>query len=223
MFLHAIFKVPYRTLKHSSGLESHYLYRWRHFNFERICYLVSGTHIIVMYVIYVYTMYMYAAAAAAKSLQSCPTLCNPKDRSPPGSPVPGILQARTLDWVAISFSNAWKWKVKVKSLSSVQSLSRVQLLATPWTTAYQAPPSLGFSRQEHWNGLPFPSPVKVKVKVKSESEVAQSCLTLSNPMDLSPPDSSIHGIFQARVLEWGAIAFSYIYVYQNINYDCLNK
>ena len=83
------------------------------------------------------------AAAAAKSLQSCPTLCDPIDGSPPGSPVPGILQARTLEWVAISFSNAWKWKVKVKSLS------RVQLLATPWTAAHQAPPSMGFSRQEY--------------------------------------------------------------------------
>ena len=92
------------------------------------------------------------AAAAAKSLQSCPTLCDPIDGSPPGSPFPGILQARTLEWVAISFSNAWKWKVKVKSLSSVW------LLATPWTTAYQAPPSMGFSRQEYWSGVPLPSP-----------------------------------------------------------------
>ena len=81
-----------------------------------------------------------AAATAAKLLQSCPTLCDPIDGSPPGSPVPGILQARTLEWVAISFSNAWKWKVKVKSLS------RVQLLVTPWTAAYQALPSMGFSR-----------------------------------------------------------------------------
>ena len=93
-----------------------------------------------------------AAAAAAKSLQSCPTLCDPIDGSPPGSPVPGIPQAKTLEWVAISFSNAWKWKVKVKSLS------RVRLLATPWTTAYQAPPSMGFSRQEYWSGVPLPSP-----------------------------------------------------------------
>ena len=93
-------------------------------------------------------------AAAAKSLQSCPTLCDPKDGSPPGSPVPGILQPRTLEWVAISFSNAWKWKVKVKS----------------------------------------------------ESEVAQLCPTLSDLTDCSLPGSSIHGIFQARVLEWGAIA-----------------
>ena len=92
-----------------------------------------------------------AAAAAAKSLQSCPTLCDPIDSSPPGSPV------------------------------------------------------LGFSGQEHWSGLPFPSPMH---KVKSENEVAQSCPTLSDPMDCSPPGSSIHGIFQARVLEWGAIALT---------------
>ena len=74
-----------------------------------------------------------AAAAAAKSLQSCPTLCNPIDGSPPDSLVPGILQARTLEWAAISFSKAWKWKVKVKSLS------RVRPSATPWTAAHQAP------------------------------------------------------------------------------------
>ena len=109
--------------------------------------------------VYILYVCMYAAAAA-KSLQSCPTLCSPIDGSPPGSPVPGILQARTLDWVAISFTNAWKWKVKVKS----------------------------------------------------ESEVAQSCPTLCNPIDGSPPGSSIHGIFQARVLEWDAIAFSDISV-----------
>ena len=89
-------------------------------------------------------------AATAKSLQSCPTLCDPIDGGPPGSPVPGILQARTLEWVAISFSNAWKWKVKVKSLS------RIRLLATPWTAAHQAPPSMGFSRQEYWSGVPSP-------------------------------------------------------------------
>ena len=93
-----------------------------------------------------------AAADAAKSLQLCLTLCNTIDGSPPGSPVPGILQTRTLVWVAISFSNAWKWKVKVKRLS------RVRLLATPWTAAYQAPQSMGFSRQEYWSGLPLPSP-----------------------------------------------------------------
>ena len=88
--------------------------------------------------------------------------------------------------------------------------SRVQLCATPETAAHQASQSLGFSRQEHWSGLPFPSPMheSEKWKVKSESEVAQSCPTLSDPMDCSLPDFSIHGIFQARVLEWGAIAFS---------------
>ena len=92
-------------------------------------------------------------AAAAKSLQSCPTLCNPIDGSPPGSPVPGIFQARTLEWVAssvASFSNAWKWKVKVKSLSCAW------LLATPWTGAHQALPSMGFSRQEYWSGVSLP-------------------------------------------------------------------
>ena len=90
--------------------------------------------------------YIYATA---KSLQSCPILCDPIDGSPLGSPLSGILQARTLEWVAISFSNAWKWKVKVKSLSLIR------LLATPWTAAYQAPPSMGFSRQEYWSGVPL--------------------------------------------------------------------
>ena len=88
-----------------------------------------------------------------KSLQLCPTLCDPTDSSPPGSPIPGILQARTVEWVAISFSNAWKWKVKVKSLN------RVWLLETPWTAAYKASPSMGFSRQEYWSGVPLPSPM----------------------------------------------------------------
>ena len=104
--------------------------------------------------------YAAAAAAAAKSLQSCPTLCDPIDGSPPGSPVPGILQARTLEWVAISFSNTRKWKVKVKSLSSVR------LVTTPWTAAYQAPPPMGFSRQECWSGVPLPSPKKRIYDVK---------------------------------------------------------
>ena len=101
--------------------------------------------------VFLYTV-LTGYAAAAKSLQSCLTLCNPIDGSPPGSPVLGILQARTLEWVAISFSNAWNWKVKV------MSLSHVQLLATPWTAACQAPPSMGFSRQEYWSGVPLPSP-----------------------------------------------------------------
>ena len=102
-------------------------------------------------------IYEHIAAAAAKSLQLCPTLCDPIDGSPPGSPIPGILQARTLEWVAISFSNAWKWK---------------------------------------W-------------KVKSESEVAQSCPTVPDPMDCSPPGFSAHEILQARVKEWGAICLGY--------------
>ena len=122
-----------------------------------------------------------AAAAAAKSLQSCPTLCDPRDGSPPGSPVPGILQARTLEWVAISFSNAWKWKVKVKSLS------HVRLLVTPWTAAHQAPPSMGFSRQECWSGVPC---------------LSLSCVQLfATPMDCSLWGFSVHGFSQARILE----------------------
>ena len=97
-------------------------------------------------------LYTHNAAAAAALLQSCPTLCNPIDSRPPGSPVPGILQARILEWAAISVSPAWKWKVKVKSLS------RVRPSTTPWTAAFQAPPSMGFSRQEYWSGVPLPSP-----------------------------------------------------------------
>ena len=108
-----------------------------------------------------YANRIIAAAAAAKSLQSCPTLCDPTDGSPPGSPVPGILQARTLEWVAISFSNPWERKVKVKSLS------RVLLLATPWTAAHQAPPSMGFSRQEYWSGVPLPSPILITGALES--------------------------------------------------------
>ena len=105
-----------------------------------------------------------AATAAAKSLQSRPTLCDPVDGSPPGSPVPGILQARTLEWVAISFCNAWQWKVKVKLLS------RARLLATPWTAAYQAPPSMGFSRQEYWSGVPLPSPMSCELWAATSSK-----------------------------------------------------
>ena len=91
---------------------------------------------------------------------------------------------------------------------TVKSLSRVRLLATPWTAAHQSPLSMGFSREEYWRGVPFPSPMH-------ESEVAQLCPTLSDPMDCSPPGSSIHGIFQGRVLERGAIAFS-VYIGVNI-------
>ena len=96
-----------------------------------------------------------AAAAAARSPQSCPTLCDPIEGSPPGSPIPGILQARTLEWVAISLSHAWKWKVKVKLLS------RAWLSVTSWTGDYQAPPSMGFSRQEYWSGVPLPSAAQI--------------------------------------------------------------
>ena len=97
-------------------------------------------HICIYYILYIHIY--------AKSLQLCPTLRDPIDGSPTGFPVPGILQARTLEWVAISFSKAWKWKVKVKSLS------RVRLLVTPWTAAYRAPPPIGFSRQKYWSGVP---------------------------------------------------------------------
>ena len=100
------------------------------------------------------------AATAAKLLQLRPTLCDPIDSSPLGSSVPGILQSRILEWVAISFSNAWKWKGKLKSLS------HARLLATPWTAAYQAPPSMGFSRQEYWSGVPSPSPRNMTSSVK---------------------------------------------------------
>ena len=120
----------------------------------------------ISFFFFCHLLILFDAAAAAKSLQSCATLCNPIDGSPPGSPVPGILQARTLEWVAISFSIAWKWKVKVKSLS------RVRLLATPWTAAYQASPSMGFSRQEYWSGVPLPSPeLLLRVKLYFNSRV----------------------------------------------------
>ena len=134
----------------TQGLNAHLLclliFRW-------ILYLLShqGSSIIFSSTCQTFSAAV-AAAAAAKLLQLCPTLCDPTDSSPPGSPIPGILQARTLEWVAISFSNAWKWKVKVKSLS------RVRLLVTSWTATYQAPLSMGFSREEYWSGLPLPSP-----------------------------------------------------------------
>ena len=95
---------------------------------------------------------VHTGAAAAKALQSCLTPCDPLDGSPLGSSVPGILQTRALEWVALSFSNAWKWKVKGKSLS------RVWLFTTPRTAAFQAPLSVGFSRQQYWSGVPLPSP-----------------------------------------------------------------
>ena len=105
------------------------------------------------------TFTLLCCHAAAKSLQSCPILCDPIDGSPPGSPIPGILQARTLEWVAIAFSSEWKWKVK-------------SLLATPWTAAHQAPPSMGFSRQEHWSGVPSPS---LCAAIAASKELLSSC------------------------------------------------
>ena len=110
-------------------------------------------------------IYTCPHTAAPKSPQSCPTLCDPRDGSPSGSPVPGILQARTLEWVAISFSNAWKWKVKVKLRS------HVWLLATPWTAAHQAPPSMGFSRQEYWSGVAIAFSVHVYMNVYAYSHI----------------------------------------------------
>ena len=104
------------------------------------------------------------AAAAAKSLQLCPTLCDPIDGSPPGSTVPGILQTRALEWVAISFSKAWKWKVKSES---EVALSCPTLSNPPWTAAYQVPLSMGFSRQEYWSGLPLLSLVLTWTSHKS--------------------------------------------------------
>ena len=156
--------------------------------------------------------------------------------SPPGSSIHRILQARTLEWVAISLSRGasqprdqtqvshiagrrftlWAinsdqflnpvcrplqlvfFKVKVKSFS------RVQLFTTSWTVAHQAPPSMGFSRQEYWSGLPFPSWVHESGKWKW---ITQSCPTLCDPMDCRPLGSFIHGIFQTRILEWVAISF----------------
>ena len=113
------------------------------------------------------------------SLQSCPTLCDPIDCGPPGSPVPGILQSRTLEWVAISFSKAWKWKVKVKSLS------HVGLFATPWTAAYQAPPSLGFSRQEHWSGVPLPRLLSYRKRIPTRTSRFKSLALPTSPYFLS--------------------------------------
>ena len=167
----------------------------------------------------------------AKSLQSCMNLWYPMDYSPPSSSVYGILQARILEWVSmpssrgpfqprgqtyvsyvccvgkqVLYQQCHQWSpndIMLLLLLLLSCFSRVWLCATPLTAAHQASLSLGFSRQEHWSGLPFPSPMH-----ESESEVTQSCPTLSDPMDCSRPGSSIHGIFQARVMEWGAIAFS---------------
>ena len=161
---------------------------------------------------------------AAKSLQSYMTLCNPIDSSPPGSPVPGILQARTLEWVAISFSKAWKRKVKVKSFS------RVWLLATPWSIAYQAPPSMGLFRQEYWSGVPFPSPDMCN---GGDQKVVLPCHITYCPWPLSPcsllydalslvlhPDEFIHssGIkypYQMSLLEQLIKPCNFVWLFDN--------
>ena len=143
-----------------------------------------------------------AAAAAAKSLQSCPTLCDPRDSSPPGSPIPGILQARTLEWVAISFSNAWKWKVKVNSLS------RVWLCATQETAAHQAPLSLGFSRQEYWSGLPFPSPILFFLGVKFMSITCS--FAFRNWIDFSKFSTASYRIERAHFHFYSTVMFSWM-------------
>ena len=127
-----------------------------------------------------------AAAAAAKSLQSCPTLCDPIEGCPPGSAIPGILQARILEWVAISFFNAWKWKMKVKSLS------RVRLLAIPWTAAHQDPLSMGFSRQEDWSGVPLPSPLTSYRQCHMSISRSWSCRS-------SPPGMALSKCLQSHL------------------------
>ena len=121
--------------------------KWEHSSLLYKMMVVSAWNVCISFcILWVISRLLVIPAATAKSPQPCPTLCDLIDGSPPGSPFPGILQARTLDWVAISFSSAWKWKVKMKSLS------HVWLLATLWTAAHQAPPSMGFSRQECWMG-----------------------------------------------------------------------
>ena len=133
-------------------------------------------------------------SAAAKSLQPCPTLCDPIGSSPPGAAVPGILQARTLEWGATSFSNAWKWKVKVKSLS------HVRLLATPWTAAHQAPLSMGFSRQEYWRGVSLLSPNTLTTTLK--------CLRIH--LHSSGKTFAISRIILTPSFPWGELIQAYV-------------
>ena len=133
--------------------------------------------------------------AAAKSLQLCPTLCDPIDGSPPGSAIPGILQARTLECFAISFSNAWNWKVNVKSLS------RVWLFVTPWTAAYQAPPSMGFSRHEYWSRLSLPFPTRGRNEVKGQKVIKMENTLQRNLVLVTSGISELFG--QHIEWEWG--------------------
>ena len=162
-----------------------------------------------------------AAAAAVKSLQSCPTLCDPVDGSPPGSAIPGILQARTSEWVAISFSNAWKWKVKVKSPS------HVRLFATPWTAAHWAPPSMGFSRQEYWSGMPLPSLLHVASDYYVGSVVLGYLsayplgLGLFSPSSRKPSLSASHTVHKVPLLSLFASSVQ-ISVYRTEGRSCVS-
>ena len=142
-----------KTLLNTQKTFNGCLLAWAHWLYKIHYFIHSFVYLSNIYILVALrSKHCPAAATAVKSLQSFLTLCDPIDSSPPASPVPGILQARTLEWVAISFSNAWKWKVKVKSLS------RVRLLATQWTADHQAPPPMGFTRQEYWSGVPLSSP-----------------------------------------------------------------
>ena len=153
---------------------------------------ISLVNMLPCRIIAIYTFFMLyaaAAAAAAKSLQSCPTLWGPIDDSQPGSAVPGILQARTLEWATISFSNAWKWKVKVKLLN------HVWLFATPWTAAYQAPPSMGFfqARVLEWGAIAFSF---IPLRVWLRYSISLSRYTLSNVFHVDSCDPLVcHEIY----------------------------
>ena len=145
------------------------------------------------------TLFSLSASAAAKSLQSCPSLCDPIDGSPLGSPIPGILQTRTLEWAAISFSNAWKWKVKVKSLSRVDSQRPMDssLLGSFVHGIFQA-------RVLEWVATAF----SISLSTAAAAKSLQSCPTLCNPIDGSPPGTPVPGSLQTRTLEWAALSFS---------------
>ena len=162
--------------------------------------LLSGASNYPSFIYHHLILFIIFVAAAAKLLQSCPTLCNPIDSSPPGSAIPGILQAITLEWVAVSFSNAWNWKVKVKSLSKCPTLHDPMDCSPPGS----AVPGILQATTLEWVAVSFSNAWKWKVKVK----LLGKCPTLHDPMDCSLPGSSVHRIFQARVLEWVAIAFS---------------
>ena len=146
-------------------------------------------------------------------IKLCPTLCDLIDGSPPGSPVPGILQARTLEWVAISFSNVWKWKVNVKSLS------HIRLLANPWTSAYQAPPSMGFSRQEYWSGLPLPSP-KLSVKSSCQRELHEQCVSRERPS----PNQSVFTLMSTNISSFTLCSVTcQIFFHRNQNFHFVSN